>query len=297
MRSVAVLGASGFLGGHVTDRLLREGFHVRAIDLAQPFWTAEYETVKADIRDGERVRALLNQWKPDAVVNMAGLLGTAETLGHPQLTVEVNVIGALNVLEACRESGAIYVGIDTGTDWMNPYAITKRTAASFARCYAEVFGLPTVVLKIFNAYGPRQDGADKVNKIVPRFVMSLIHQRSLPIWGDGQQTVDLVFVDDCAKAVSQAIMLAPKKGETIEIGSGYPRTVLSIAEQVIEHFGYGDVTFHQRRIGEGTQTKVADLSACREMLQFTPSNSLHPLRETIHWYREVGQHVLSFRAL
>jgi UDP-glucose 4-epimerase len=282
---VLVTGGSGFLGSFVVERLTHSGHEVAVLDHRKPNWTPRVEWYEQDIADGRAVLGYIERSEPDALIHMAGLLGTAETFDHPAETVRANVIGTINVLQACRQRPAIrYLGVQTGTPWMSPYAISKRAATDFARGYQRAFGIPVTILKIFNAYGPRQDGTGPVNKIVPRFAVNALRGDPLPIFGDGSQIIDLVHAESCAESFLRALENAPGRGEVIDVGSGEPISVLEVARRILDIVGAGDVEFLPRRLGEGPEYPVADTAAARRLLGYLPEASLDRLSETVEWY-------------
>lgn len=281
---IVVTGGSGFLGSFLCERLRDRGRDVVVLDTSEPRWTPWVEWHSADVSREESIE-LLVRLQPAAVIHMAGLLGTAETFDWPQDTVRVNTVGTVNVLEACKQTKARYVGVETGTPWLSPYAISKRAATDFARGYGRAFGIRTSVLKVFNAYGPRQDGTGKVNKIVPRFAVNALSGEPLPIFGDGRQVIDVCHADDVAECFALTLERAPGEGEVLHVGSGEPITVLEVADRVMEFCGGGTLRFFPRRVGEGDEYPVADTSRLREMLGFVPAPLDDRLKETIEWYR------------
>jgi nucleoside-diphosphate-sugar epimerase len=284
-RRVAVTGGSGFLGGHVVDLLRGRGHHAVVLDLRRPTGPAPW--IEIDVGSPEAVRDALAEAAPDAVIHLAALLGTTETFEHPRETVEANVVGTVNVLEACRaRPGTHFLGVETGTPWLSPYAISKRAAADFARSYQRNHGVPVTLLKAFNVFGPRQVGTEAVTKIVPRFATNAALGLPLPVYGDGRQVIDLVHVGDTAECFVRAVERAPGLGETIEVGTGVPVTVLDVARRIIDLAGGGDVEFLPMRLGEGPEYPVADTTLARELLEFVPSAGLSRLDETVRWYRD-----------
>jgi UDP-glucose 4-epimerase len=282
---VVVTGGSGFLGSFIVERLQDRGHTVHVLDLKPPVWTADAEWIEVDTADQARIADVFGSLNPQAVVHLAGLLGTSETFDHPQRTVQTNVVGTINVLEACRGvSGIRYVGVQTGTPWLSPYAISKRTATEFAQGYHRAFGISATILKVFNAYGPRQDGTGDVTKIVPRFTVNALRRIPLPIFGDGRQVIDLVHVESCAECFARALEHAPGRGEVIEVGSGVPITVREVAKRIIAVVGRGEVEFLPPRVGEGPEYPVADTTLARDLLGFTPAAELDRLPETVAWY-------------
>lgn len=285
---IAVLGSSGFVGSHVLDILVSARIETLGIDVAPPRWAQPAEAMSIDITNGDALRSALHSYRPDAVVNAAGLLGTSETFDHPNETISCNLIGSMNALLASMALPAHYILLDTGTRWPNPYSVSKRGAADLATAYSRELSARVTILKLFNLYGPRQSGTGRVRKIIPYFVDRALRGEPLPIFGSGDQIVDLVHAADCAFAVLQTVVRAPGDGEVIEVGSGQPRTVLEVAHRVIDEIGAGDVKFVGERRGEGDAHPVADLRACREILGFTPEPSLDRLRTTVAWIRANG---------
>ena len=281
---VVVTGGSGFLGSFLCDRLRDRGHDVVVVDTAEPRWTPWAEWHDFNVADESSIEQLAGLG-PEVVIHMAGLLGTAETFDWPQDTVRVNTIGTINVLEACKRLGARYVGVETGTPWLSPYAISKRASTDFARGYGAAFGLRTSILKVFNAYGPRQDGTGKVNKIVPRFAVNAMRGEPLPIFGDGEQVIDVCHADDVAECFALALERAPGEGEILHVGSGVPISVLEVAKAVWEICGGGELKFLPRRIGEGEAYPVAETKPLREALGFVPAPLDDRLKETVEWYR------------
>ena len=281
---VIVTGGSGFLGSFVCERLVARGHEPVVVDDRAPRWTPELPWRRMDVAE-ERPVMSLEQEGPDAVLHLAGVLGTAETFDHPQETVRTNVIGTVNVLEMCRRSGATYVGVQTGTPWRSPYAISKRAATDFARGYHEAFDMRTTVLRVFNAYGPRQDGVGPVNKIVPRFAVNALRGEPLPIFGDGRQVIDVVHAEDVAECFVRALERAPGTGEVVDVGSGVPVTVLDVARRVAAIAGDTGLEFLPRRIGEGREYPVAQTDETERLLDFVPAPIDERLADTVEWYR------------
>jgi UDP-glucose 4-epimerase len=280
-----VTGGSGFLGGHVVERLRERGHHPVVLDLRPP--EASIPWLEVDVGSPNAVQGAVDEAAPDVVIHLAALLGTTETFEHPRETVQANVFGTLNVLDACRSRpGTHFIGVETGTPWLSPYAISKRAAADFARSYQRNFGVPVSILKGFNVYGPRQMGTEAVTKIVPRFATDAARGVPLPVYGDGSQVIDLVHVEDTAECFVRAAERAPGLGEMIEVGTGVPISVIEVARHIIDLAGGGDVTFLPMRIGEGPEYPVADTTAARDLLGFVPSADLDRLEETVRWYRD-----------
>ncbi len=285
---VALLGSSGFLGSHVVDELQKASVETIGMDIVTPRWNYPDLFTRTDVTDTEGLRAALMQVGPDVVIDLAGILGTAETFRSPGLTANVNVLGALNAMMYCLDANAVYIGVDTGSpEWLNPYAITKRAATDLARALAKELGLRATILRVFNAFGPRQAGTTHVVKIIPNFIRAALEERPVPIFGTGEQTVDLVSAEDCARAFRTAISSAPHTGEVIDVGSGQPRSVASVADLILNIVGRGSVIALPDRPGVGASTS-ADLTRCKQILGFTPQADLGTLPDVVAWYMNHG---------
>jgi nucleoside-diphosphate-sugar epimerase len=288
-QQVIVLGCSGFLGSHLLDELRREGLRTVGVDLIEPRWADPDKFVRADIRSAPSMSVLRSLGNVSAVVNAAGLLGTSESLNDARGMVETNILGSVLASEVAGALDARYVVLDSGTRWPNPYSISKNTAANLAQAASAHSELRSTIIRIFNAYGPRQRFDGPVRKMVPHFITAALKGQALQIFGNGRQSVDLVHARDCSRAIVLAIRKAPGRGEVIEIGSGCLRSVYSVAVQVINEVGGGRVEFMPMRPGEEPEFRAADLEASRAMLNFVPTPSDDSLVETINWYQgELG---------
>jgi len=233
-----------------------------------------------DIRDARAVTGAVRN--VDGVINLAGVLGTAETFGSEYHAADVNILGALNVMNAAV--GIPLVQIATGHEGQpNPYAITKKCITDLALARANWTGQKITVVRAYHAYGPGQKmcpphGKSSVRKIIPSFVARALTDMPIQINGDGLQKIDLVHVDDVAKVLVDA--LSSGYGTVLEAGTGKPVTVLSVAETVIATCSSASTIEHMpMRAGEpeGT-TVVATDPKC-------PNAWPYKLAETMQWYR------------
>ena len=245
MKNVLVTGGNGFIGRYVVERLLDLHYSVSVFDSRfrppEP-WMVDgklvYPTlVWGDIRDATSVTEAVAH--ADGVIHLAGVLGTAETIGNPRPAAETNILGGLNVFEACAQYNVPLVNIAVGNYWMNnTYSITKNTMERFADMMNTYRGTRISIVRALNAYGPRQIaaapyGPSKVRKIMPAFVCRALAGDPIEIYGDGTQVMDMIFVADVAKVLVKALEVTEAGAKvSVEAGSGNATTVNDIADVV-----------------------------------------------------------------
>lgn len=229
---VLVTGGSGFIGTHVVDRLLARGFEVTVLDRVGLLRPTDARFVLGDLCDSALVQSLAPRF--DAIVNLAAVLGTSETVAHARSTLGPNLLGALHIFEAARRHGVRVVQITVGNHWMNnPYAITKSAAERLGIFYNQRFGTRISVVRGLNAYGEFQKSWP-VRKIIPNFVLPALRDGELVVYGDGEQRMDMIYVGDLAEILVRALVLDHGVwGTTFEAGTGHAPTVASIAKTVL----------------------------------------------------------------
>lgn len=230
---ILVTGGSGFIGSHVIEEIIKRGFTPIIFDRYKN--RKDIDMFIGDIRDFGSVKEAVN--KADAVINLAAILGTQETINTPIPSVETNVIGSLNVFEACKPTkfhSPRCVQIGVGNYWMNnSYSITKDMAMRFAQMYNKEHGTKIAMLRVLNAYGPRQK-AKPVKKIIPSFVTLALQGKDIEVYGDGTQIMDMVYVKDVARALVSSAVWDQNYKEPVDFGTGRRTTVNWIAKQVIK---------------------------------------------------------------
>lgn len=265
-----MLGAAGFIGRTVTAELHHRGHTVEGFDAPN------------DVCDPAQVADAAAG--ADAAINLAGVLGTAEIIGAEHHAAEVNILGALNVLDAAMQVGIPVVQIATGHESQpNPYAITKRCASDLALSRAQWTGQPVTVVRAYHVYGPHQKppaphGTATVRKVIPSFVCRALTGMPLQVWGSGRQRIDLVHVADVAAVLVDAIN--GPYGTVVEAGTGKPTTVVEAARDVLTATGSDAPVVHlPMRLGEPEEaTVVASAPACANPWPYR-------LAETVDWYR------------
>lgn len=234
MKTVLVTGGNGFIGRYVTEEVTRRGYHATVLDTRYREPAAGAELVLGDIRDATAVTEAVAH--ADGVIHLAGVLGTQETIKNPRPAAETNILGGLNVLEACAQYDIPLVNIAVGNFWMNnTYSITKNTVERFVEMFVRFRGSRMTVVRALNAYGPRQTaaapyGPSKVRKIMPSFICRALTGEPIEIYGDGLQVMDMIWVEDVANILLDALELTAKgPAGTFEAGTGRRTTVNEIA--------------------------------------------------------------------
>lgn len=291
MKKVLITGF-GFIGSHIVEELNSRGIqavvfdryrhHAKYLEPAAP-----YDFILGDIRDRNAVSEAVGMC--DGAINLAGILGTSETVDNPFPSVEVNVFGGLNFLEACRQHKKRGVQIAVGNHFMNnTYAITKTTTERLALMYNKEHGTQIAVVRGLNAYGERQKHKP-VRKITPNFVCSALRGEPIKIFGSGNSIMDMVYVKDLAKILVEALLNPNTRYDVIySAGTGVRTTVNDIAETVNRLTNNpSPVTHVPMRAGEEIDSVVLGDPSTLKELGITGLVQLEEgMKKTIDWYRE-----------
>jgi UDP-glucose 4-epimerase len=311
MPTALITGGAGFIGSHVAERFLAEGWTVSIID---NLVTGKRENLPAtatfhelDIRSAEAA-ALVASLRPHALVHLAAQMDVRKSVENPRFDAETNVVGSLNLLEAVRHSspatrvvfastgGAIYGDFTTPPnvetfvkDPESPYAISKLSVELYLAYYGRVHGLEAVALRFGNVYGPRQDPHGEAG-VVAIFCGRLIDGRALTVFGDGTQTRDYVYVTDVADATFRGATRAlPAAGKldvrAYNVGTGIGTSVTRLAEVLSRSAGKVPTLEHApRRPGE-QQDSVVDVTNAARELEWRPVVSLEDgLARSYEWF-------------
>ena len=226
---VLITGGNGFIGGYVCEVL-------RARDHEPVKFDRKGGDILGDIRDPVAVFQAVGDC--DAVMHLAGVLGTAETVQNPEPAVMTNIIGGLNVFKAISEYGVPAVNIAGANHWMwNPYSITKKAAERFALMANKEWGTQIALIRGLNVYGPGQK-AQPVRKIMPNLILPALRDEPMVIYGDGNQIMDMIYVTDVAEILVDALLKPHGVYDSVmDAGTGRRTTVNDLARAVLAEFG------------------------------------------------------------
>jgi nucleoside-diphosphate-sugar epimerase len=289
---ILVTGGNGFIGSHVVDNLLKKGHKVTIFTRHKEIsslWDKKVSCYLGDVKDAEAVNDAVSHH--DGVINLAGILGTAETVSTPIESIEVNILGAINVFEAIKKHKIPSVQITVGNyTWHNTYAITKYSSERFAHMYNNEFKTKISVVRGLNVYGERQKHYP-IRKVVPNFVLPALKNEPIVIFGDGQQLLDLIYAKDVAEIIARSLLLEHNHHQDVfEAGSGLLGTVTSLAETIIRLSGSkSEIKYVPMRFGEPVRSITRGDPSTLEPLgfrdrDFTPLEV--GLKKTIDWYKK-----------
>ena len=286
--NILVTGGAGFIGRHVCDNLIDRGHKVLVYDVAKPFLPGVIH-MSGCVQDKTKLWSVIEI--SDAVMHLAGVLGTAETIEDPLLPINVNITGSVDVFEACRRFGKRCCYIAVGNHFMNnSYAITKTAAERFALMYNKEHGTRIAVVRGLNAYGPYQKHKP-VRKVIPNFIIPALRNETIIIYGSGEQIMDFIYVKDLAEILCRALLDDHGCYDRIfEAGSGRRTTINFVAETVRQLSGSrSNIEHYPMRGGEVPDSIVlADTETLKPLcIEADSLLSLeNGLSQTIDYYRE-----------
>jgi len=312
-KHVLVTGGAGFIGSHVTGRLLGRGDRVTVLDDFNDFYDPalkranaarfagrdDWRLVEGDIRDAALVDRLFAASRFDAVIHLAARAGVRPSLREPILYEDVNCIGTLRLLEAARHHGpadfvfasssSVY-GINEKVPFaesdpvelpISPYATTKRAGELLCFNYSHLYGLNVSCLRFFTVYGPAQ----RPEMAIARFTDLLARGEPVPLFGSGQSRRDYTFIDDIVDGVLAALDLAPRF-EIFNLGGSQTTTLIDLVHAIAGELG---VEARLRMLPEqpgDVPITFADVGKAGRLLGYAPKVPIREgLARYVAWYR------------
>ena len=320
-KKILVTGAAGFIGFHLSKKLLEQGVRVVGYDNINDYYDvslkyarldilAKYENftfVKGDLADKNAVDKLFEENKFDIVVNLAAQAGVRYSIENPQAYIDSNIIGFFNILEACRHnpvehllyasSSSVYgnqkkTPFSVDDDVSKPislYAATKKSNELMAYTYSHLYGIPATGLRFFTVYGP----LGRPDMAYFGFTNKIMKGEPIKIFNNGDMYRDFTYVDDIVKGIENMLCNPPKPDENgdrakvYNIGNNSPEKLMYFIETLEKAIGrVAKKEFYPMQAGDVYQT-YADVTALVNDFDFKPSTSIEEgLSKFAAWYKE-----------
>jgi nucleoside-diphosphate-sugar epimerase len=312
MSKFLVTGGAGFIGSHITGHLVEKGNFVRVVD---NFCSGKEENLKGIREKIELIRADIREKHVclkatsgiDYVLHQAALRSVPKSMFNPQEYNDVNITGTVNLLQAAVEnkvkgfvfasSSSVYGEVKVFPEKesfppgpISPYALSKLAGEYYCRLFSYHYGLPTVSLRYFNVFGPRQALDDEYAVVIPKFIHCLLKDEPPPIFGTGKQSRDFTYIDNVVEANILATQNKNFKGAVFNVASGKDYTVLNLVE-TLNNIMRKNIkpAFLAPRPGDVFRT-LADLSQAKRKLGFRPGvDFLKGLKLTVEYFRNSGK--------
>jgi UDP-glucuronate 4-epimerase len=316
MAQILVTGAAGFIGSHVTERLLRRGDQVIGLDNFDSFYcralkernlrdAAAFPTfrlIELDIREADLVRAVFRHVRPTHVVHLAARAGVRPSLMDPAAYVDTNIQGTVNMLRACEglpvahfvfaSSSSVYGDAarapfretDHTDEPASPYAATKKAGEGFCHLYHRLLGMDVTCLRFFTVYGPRQ----RPDLAIHKFVRLIDAGEPVPFFGDGSTSRDYTYVDDTVSGILAALD-RPASFQIYNLGRGDPIPLSRMVRQIERALGRRAVLDRRPDQPGDVTTTCADVTRAREDLGYEPRVPFEEgIDRFVRWWREIG---------
>lgn len=306
---VVVTGGAGFIGSHIAEELVKQGYEVTVLDNFSAGRMAniapilkDIKLVRGDIRDFELLKKEFKN--ADFISHQAALRCVAESVENPLAFNDVNVNGHYNVLEAARINDAKRVVFASSSSVygltnifpqeehhtpvpVSPYAITKLAGECYNKFFFEEYGLETVSLRYFNVFGPRQDPKSRYAMAIPALITNVLNNLPPIVHGTGEQSRDFTYVKNNVLANIAAFTAKGVGGEAINVSEGKSISLNRIVQLLNEIAGKDiKARYEARRQGDVDKT-LGSTEKAKKLLNFQCSHSFEQgLKETVEWYRK-----------
>jgi len=319
MRRALITGGAGFIGSHLADHLIASGFEVSVLDdfstgsranLTEAGETSRLKIVEGTVLSGGDIDRAMSGC--DIVFHLA-VRSVRHSLGDPIDNHHVNATGTLNALEAARRAGirrfvycsssevygnapdAVMTEDVTVCRPVTVYGGSKLAGEYYTTAYRETYGLPTVVVRPFNAYGPRAHVHGQSGEVIPRFVARILNGQRPVIFGNGANTRDFTFVTEIARGIARASEVDDAVGQVVNIAYGRAVSILDLSTLIAAACEREDITPELRAARPGDVLALhADVSRCRRVLGFKPEIELKDgLQRYLTWIRRAVNDVSS----
>ena len=309
---IIVTGGAGFIGGNFVHHMVNKYPEYQIINLDLLTYAGNLETLKpvedkpnykfvhGDIADRDFVFKLFEEEKPDVVVNFAAESHVDRSITDPEAFVRTNVMGTTTLLDACRTYGIkryhqvstdevygdlpldrpdLFFTETTPLHTSSPYSSSKASADLFVLAYHRTYGLPVTVSRCSNNYGPYHFP----EKLIPLMIANVLNDKPLPVYGDGQNVRDWLYVEDHCRAID-LIIRNGRVGEVYNVGGHNEKTNLEVVQLIIAALGKGEIKFVRDRAGHDRRYAI-DPTKIHNELGWLPQTKFEDgIQKTIQWY-------------
>ncbi len=307
MAEYLVTGGAGFIGSNICEELVAGGHSVRVVDNLSTGkmenldgLTDDVEFVRADICDLEEMMAATEG--VSYVLHQAAIPSVPRSMKEPLRVNEANVVGTLTLLECARRRGVKKLVFASSSSVYgdsptlpkheempcapkSPYAVTKTVGEQYCRMYHSAFGLPVVMLRYFNVFGPRQDETSYYSGVICKFTSALLDGRGLTVYGDGNQSRDFTYIANVVDANFKACRSEKAVGRVINVGGGEQTSINDLVRVLSEITGGEPEVEHTPPQSGDVLHSRADVRRARELLGHEASVGLmEGLKRTVEWY-------------
>ena len=305
---ILITGGAGFLGSHLCDRFIEEGYEVICMDnlctgsrdnIKHLEGTPNFEYVQHDVSQFIRVDGSL-----DAVLHFASPASPVDYTRMPIQTLKVGALGTHNALGLAKAKGAKFLLASTSEVYGDPlvrpqpesywgnvnpigprgvYDEAKRFAEALTMAYRRVHKMDTKIARIFNTYGPRMRMDD--GRVVPNFLNQALRGEPLTVYGDGSQSRSFCYVSDMIEGICR--LLESKENEPVNLGNPREMTIMEFAKKVLEITGSGSEIVYKPLPVDDPKTRQPDISKAKKVLGWEPKVGLEEgLRKTLDWFQK-----------
>ncbi|MFN8454028.1 MAG: NAD-dependent epimerase/dehydratase family protein [Anaerolineae bacterium] len=288
-----ITGGAGFLGAALANYLVRQDHTVRVLDDLSTGDPTKLDPAihftRGDVEDKPKVWRLLN--KIDCVYHLAARVSVPESVLYPREYNKTNVSGTVAIMEAMRDagvkrvvlasSGAVYgeQEVERVNESLlpypdSPYAVSKLAAEGYVRTIGGLWGIETVALRIFNAYGPGQAILPTHSPVIPQFVRQILGGGSVIMYGSGEHVRDYIYVEDVVQALAAAATAEGVNRQVINIGAGFGTSIKQLIEIIEKVTDRKAQIIINPTVSAGVSSLVADISLAKKLLNFSPKVSL-----------------------
>ena len=304
---VGITGGAGFIGSNLAKNLVGSGYSVSVLDNLETGLLSNLEGintnfVRADLKNLYEVDSFFQKEKIEYCVHLGALGSVPRSIGNPRASFEANAIATLNVLESVKRKSIPIIFSSSSSvygknpklpkiekDWLSPispYAASKLAAEAMTLAFRESYGIPTLVYRLFNVYGPKQNPDSLYAAVVPKWIFAAFKGEALVVYGDGEQKRDFTFVDDVVQILTNSIKEKHDSDYPVNLAFGNPVTLNEILGVFKSYFGGIKVEYKQIRKGDirNSESNPATLSNLHNNINKTPLEV--GLVATFEWFKK-----------